>query len=1094
MNQLKWIICWLFFSGWLWAQNNGTIYIDPNKSNPEKRRVLIINSNQVSTDLTNYGTVGRGNDSDVASGGGGVWPRGTGHDHIHEVTGFIAGRVTTTDSLGASQPIYIISDGYRDAGGSQSEIDPVTNILWKFHPIGGYFNDELAQEDIANSLNPSSWPSSWPGKDAGWNNTWDGYFGLNQFNADQEVLYVMDDVWNKEYPFYPYASDTTRRGLGMQIETRLFQWAHPLAKDILFIHFQVSNAGDHTYHVSEDSIVFGGYGDIGVGGRGTTDDDAGYNYDMNMVYGWDHNNQGVWTKYRDIPPGYCGWKFLESPGIGNDWRDNDNDGMTDELRDNDAGVLISGQDAIRAYVQANYDFAKFEQRYGKLENLPAYQKGEWWNGDEDLDWNPDVDDVGTDGADSLTENYPGPDSDGSEGNGKPDQGEPNFGKLDNDESDQVGLTSFTAPMFGSVFISDEHAMWQRIKPGYFTVPQQNINQYWIFGSGPFNLDPQKTERFSTCWVFGYDERAIFQTGSVAQRIYDSDYRFARPPRQPKLTAVPGDNKVVLIWDDLSEQSRDPIYGFDFEGYRIYKSTDPQFLDAKDITDMVGNPAFKQPIAQYDLANGLKGPHPLQFGEEINSPTGIHFYMGNDTGLRHYYVDSDVINGRTYYYAVTAYDKGYDLDFYERGLSDNAYLFPITPSECPAAIIVSNGQVSRMDPNTAMATPNPASSNIEIGRTDVDEELDHVEGYATGKIEIQVIAPELLEDSTYMVIFSTIESNSPVEYETSTFSLINFNSGDTIARNWPVIQDFSTGNYLRSWSAEFLTRGFILTFDNQFPDKDSVILNSDWLDETATNFVFSVAPVYETSPIQPISFMVEFFDSTQVGIDSAYTSTRGTLTRPVNFKVYEYGSNQRLDVWFQEGTGARQNGLIDLGETINLLYKEIPTEKRFKASWGIKIDAPVDEQGNPIADSLLIRPGSGDKYLVKNRIPYESRDVYQFATIKGRAVEQSSDEVLKEIRVVPNPYIVSSILEQQAYLSGRGERFIRFTHLPAECTIRIYTINGDLLQTLTHSGVNDGTARWDLRSHEGLEVAFGLYIYHVEAPGIGNHIGKFAIIN
>jgi hypothetical protein len=27
----------------------------------------------------------------------------------------------------------------------------------------------------------------------------------------------------------------------------------------------------------------------------------------------------------------------------------------------------------------------------------------------------------------------------------------------------------------------------------------------------------------------------------------------------------------------------------------------------------------------------------------------------------------------------------------------------------------------------------------------------------------------------------------------------------------------------------------------------------------------------------------------------------------------------------------------------------------------------------------------------------------------------------------------------------------------------------------------------------LEVAFGVYVYHVEAPGIGNKIGKFAII-
>ena len=52
------------------------------------------------------------------------------------------------------------------------------------------------------------------------------------------------------------------------------------------------------------------------------------------------------------------------------------------------------------------------------------------------------DDVGTDGIGPFDEGYTGPDPDGTEANGKPDQGEPNFGILDKDESDQLGLTGF----------------------------------------------------------------------------------------------------------------------------------------------------------------------------------------------------------------------------------------------------------------------------------------------------------------------------------------------------------------------------------------------------------------------------------------------------------------------------------------------------------------------------------------------------------------------------------------------------------------------------------------------------------------------------
>ena len=51
-------------------------------------------------------------------------------------------------------------------------------------------------------------------------------------------------------------------------------------------------------------------------------------------------------------------------------------------------------------------------------------------------------DVGSDGIGPFDEDYTGPDVDGTEANGKPDQGEPNFGILDKDESDQLGLTGF----------------------------------------------------------------------------------------------------------------------------------------------------------------------------------------------------------------------------------------------------------------------------------------------------------------------------------------------------------------------------------------------------------------------------------------------------------------------------------------------------------------------------------------------------------------------------------------------------------------------------------------------------------------------------
>ena len=91
-------------------------------------------------------------------------------------------------------------------------------------------------------------------------------------------------------------------------------------------------------------------------------------------------------------------EFLESPGNPHDGIDNDGDGMIDE----------SQFDGV----------------------------------DNDGDWDPERDDIGADGLANFHINYTGPDEDGTEGNGVPDLGEPNFEITDNDESDQIGLIVF----------------------------------------------------------------------------------------------------------------------------------------------------------------------------------------------------------------------------------------------------------------------------------------------------------------------------------------------------------------------------------------------------------------------------------------------------------------------------------------------------------------------------------------------------------------------------------------------------------------------------------------------------------------------------
>jgi hypothetical protein len=55
------------------------------------------------------------------------------------------------------------------------------------------------------------------------------------------------------------------------------------------------------------------------------------------------------------------------------------------------------------------------------------------------------------------------------------------------------------------------------------------------------------------------------------------------------------------------------------------------------------------------------------------------------------------------------------------------------------------------------------------------------------------------------------------------------------------------------------------------------------------------------------------------------------------------------------------------------------------------------------------------------------------------------------------------------------------------------VRGELVQTLHHDGSDDGYVPWDLRTKDNLDVAPGLFFFHVDAGSIGTTVGKFAII-
>jgi hypothetical protein len=64
-------------------------------------------------------------------------------------------------------------------------------------------------------------------------------------------------------------------------------------------------------------------------------------------------------------------------------------------------------------------------------------------------------------------------------------------------------------------------------------------------------------------------------------------------------------------------------------------------------------------------------------------------------------------------------------------------------------------------------------------------------------------------------------------------------------------------------------------------------------------------------------------------------------------------------------------------------------------------------------------------------------------------------------------------------------------LPKECTIKIYSLNGDLIRQLEKDNT-ESTIKWNLCNFDNEPIASGMYIALIDAIGIGQKIIKLAV--
>jgi hypothetical protein len=143
------------------------------------------------------------------------------------------------------------------------------------------------------------------------------------------------------------------------------------------------------------------------------------------------------------------------------------------------------------------------------------------------------------------------------------------------------------------------------------------------------------------------------------------------------------------------------------------------------------------------------------------------------------------------------------------------------------------------------------------------------------------------------------------------------------------------------------------------------------------------------------------------------------------------------------------------------------------------------------------PNPGDRFLVDFYRPFAETDSISFKVDGGAKADlRLLKEKLAAVKVVPNPYVATNTMEPALsnYLFNQRRRLL-FTHIPARCTIKIFTSSGVYVDEIeVANSPENGIVHWDMLTSEGLEIAAGLYIYHIKAHKTGDEkIGKFAVI-
>jgi hypothetical protein len=877
---------------------------------------------------------------------------------------------------------------------------------------------------------------------------------IPKFFGDETLWYVANDL-------DPQRSTGTYGMLpmGLEFQTTIFGFRRTGALgDMVFKKYKIINKGQNVLR----DMILAYWSDTDLGDA--ADDFTGCDTVLSLGYTWNSDNvdgNGSGSSYGTPPPA-LGYDFFQGP------------------------IVVSPGDS-----------AKFGDGWRQgYRNLPLTAFTLYINGDD---------------------NY-----------SDPDQGVP------------AGSVQFYNYLTGKVWDGSPFIDPQTLQPVRFVVPGDPVtgtgwyegtgwpggpaggDRRHVMASGPFTMAPGDTQEVVVGIVIAVGTNninsvaALKEKDRAAQIAYDLDFNLTPPPPSPVTHVVPQNNSVTLWWENNAEayHAFDPLLTdtirlnisgtnfvipvpdkfFDFEGYQVWQFRDQSGSDPR-------------LIATFDVNNGITEIRNFQY-ELITvnggSITQEPLVAGNDEGTRNYltinqsaYTNGPLYNGNPYYFAVTSY--GYSK------YSDPPVLFS------PPTIL----EVFPGAPPIDVEYTYQASSNVTFTRP------ENSIGWGDANIWAKIIDPNVLTGHKYNVVINT----------GGTYSLINTTTGDTLIRN---SNQFGSDSLHKN-----ITEGFVLMVRNigaeqlgaaptkirsveevKGPGGVDIAPKNVYSTATTTRFSsdnsWTLLSVDEkqakNNDIQSFTYgnrtgidnyEIRFTESGSEYYSSGYT-TIGPLQKvdpkgkgTVPFEVWRIPANptqepQRLIIKIFDKAGSRDTAWSKVNGEYEAFYTFAPTvpyPSPLPPTSTADIGATVGTNyrlGNIVIKGEI--PKVGTVIRIQTWKPLTANDVFE-ATVtapKFNSVELAKQNI-DDISVFPNPYLGANSLERDKY-----QRFMRFTNLPANVTIRIFSLSGVFIRKMEKSS-DSQYLDWDLRNKDGLPVASGVYLAYLDIPNVGSRVMKLAVI-